>query len=216
MHNCCSSKAKGARTRSTNYAERAQNPCNLVKRMCTNCRQIQMAKPAKPARSMASGQPKKKMASVSCKTRNPHEKIAPCWYSTRICERIWLVTIFSTIFQLAGAFASRFELFSMKKSNISHSQQHNRYLFRQPFSIIFVLLQQCFASDAAKRPQSWESERFCATTTLPLIFRNLWCGDAACPNYLRKQRICCLLRTRVIPRKICVKRRKSYLYAFFL
>ena len=144
-------------TRSTSYAEREQNPCKLGKRMCTNCRQYQMAKPAKPARSMALGQPKKKWrlfhAKHEIRTKKlrhvdiPHE-------SVNKYDWLAMVTILSTIFQLAGAFASRFKLFSMKKSNILHSQQHNRYLFRQPFSIIFQLLQQCFASDAAKRPQS--------------------------------------------------------------
>jgi len=53
---CCSSKGAW----STTYAERAQNPCKLGKRMCTNCRQIQMAKPAKPAKSMAWASRKKK------------------------------------------------------------------------------------------------------------------------------------------------------------
>ena len=131
---------------STPYAEHAQNPCKLGKRMCTNCRQKQMAKLEKPARSMAWASQKKNGVSFMQNTKSTR-KIAPC-----LIVHINLRTNMIGNHYLNHFSACRCFGFTIRCA--FNEIKHIRYLFRQPFSITFVLLQLCFTQLQQKRPLS--------------------------------------------------------------
>ena len=124
---------------------------------------------------MALGQPKTKMASVSCKTRNPHEKLLHVDITHESLNEYDWQPLSQPFFSLQVLWRHNSMCFQRNKTAFCIPNNIFDTCFDSPSQLPLCCCSCASHQLKQKCPRYWESELFCVTNALPLIFgKSLW------------------------------------------